>query len=1080
MRGHVFLVSSIMLLIGASITLVPVGGYEPNVLLSEPGVTASWPAIASDEHGIYVVWQDKRLGDLDILFSMSKNNGTTFSEPVVVNDNPGDGTLSSFPDITVGNGRICVVWQDNRNVDFDIYFSQSFDGKNFSNDIAVWQSDTNSSTRPSIAIDEKNDLIYVAWADDYLDIKVSVSSDGGQTFSEPVKVSDSRTNGRSLPKIGVDSKGKVYVVWADGRTGLVRNGLAEDDTDIFISNSTDNGKSFGQNLRVNKEYREILQGNPSLAIDRDDVLHIVWEDELEYGASSILYSSSPDGFKFTDPIFANFTSPVRDGTGTRHQTPDIAVSQSGNLIFVSWAEIRSGNYNVYLARSHGGKFYPAISIFGGDHFFDDILTLNGIRDPGEAVFLDNGNGRLDPGRLNGTDSPDTVVLAGKANLQEDLSGERLLYFDENSDGWDFDDDIVLETPIISYPSIEPKLESEWDNTTGNYVNYLRFVDGFYYNVTRFATMSIGWFDIANAKDAGINPKNFGLENDDPVSKAEIEITYKTDSAYDGTSSIYIWRPPSENISLFPIENTGGVQKTKTIDLMPLGFHTIPDLKSINVSYANNASAICNVSFDKISLWIDRGVPSRFDSYDFRIYNGSSDMAFNDSLSSFADEDNVMFLDGSLDGYYDLGEPLVVTSEDIEPGGQLTSNEVILPRADKPHWSPVFAPFPVNDDTGTSSQYSPSIAIDPGGGCYVVWLDYRGAIESVYFADTVTDSWSPSILEVFPTDGSVNVLLDSEIKIAFSEPIDRSSVESSFSIFPPTAGAWNWSSEGDIAVFQPWYDLLPNATYYLEIPSSVTDISGNPLRERYRWRFTTATPPSIECLVNSTTRAFFDIRVMCNITDMWGVVSASLFYKGILDENYTLLNMSLTSGSDTNGTWMEWIPAQASVGRVSFFVTAVNVIGAEGRYPMYEYGIVRIRDVVPPTLQHDAISSAWAGSRINITAIAYDDIGIERVVLYAKPIGGTAFVPLKMNRIGETDEYYVEMEIPNQNGRIEYYLEAMDVGGNKATVPEVNPQTEPNAIIVSGAMDIALYFWIGTTIVFIILIIVLIFYLIKRR
>ncbi|MEE9340098.1 MAG: hypothetical protein V3V21_00355, partial [Thermoplasmata archaeon] len=112
---RVLLFISVLVLLGSPIVMIPAGGYEPNVLLSEPAVMASWPAIASDDRAVYVAWQDRGLGDFDILLSVSRNNGTTFSEPVMVNDNPGDGTHSSFADITVGNGRVCVVWEDSRN-----------------------------------------------------------------------------------------------------------------------------------------------------------------------------------------------------------------------------------------------------------------------------------------------------------------------------------------------------------------------------------------------------------------------------------------------------------------------------------------------------------------------------------------------------------------------------------------------------------------------------------------------------------------------------------------------------------------------------------------------------------------------------------------------------------------------------------------------------------------------------------------------------------------------------------------------------------------------------------------------------
>lgn len=1072
MKCRVLLVITVL----SSITVAAqslVSGIEPNVLVSQAGIQATWPAIASGEKGLHIVWQDKGYGDYDILFQTSLNNGTTFSQPVVVNDNPGDGSHSSFPDVAVEDGRICVVWEDTRNVLPDIYFSQSFDGQSFLSDVPVWQSDVNSSARPSIALDKDSGFIYVAWVDDYLDIRASVSQDGGQSFSSPIMVSDSRKNGRYDPVIEVDSTGKVYVAWADGRTGLVQQGpFNVDDTDIFIANSTDQGQSFGQNTRVNKEYKGILQSHPSMAIDASDELHLVWDDELRYGEPSILYSRSADGFSFADSVFVNFTSWVSDGIGTVHQTPVVGLSGSGDLVYVSWAESRSGNYNIYLAKSEGDGFFPVVTHFGGDYFFDDILSYNGYRDPGEAVILDNGNGIVDPGRLDGSDSPDEVVLSGRANLQEDLSGETLLYFDENSDGWDAVDDIIQESPVLSYPSIEPKLKSEWDTTTDNFVNYLRLADAFLYEVEQSEVMSVGWFDIANAKDLDVNPENFGLENDDPVSRAEIEVTYMTDVSYDGTGTLNVSRGLASNVSIIPIANTGGAEEVSTVDLMSLGFRSIPDLKLLNVSFANDASSPSSVRFNKISLWIDRGLPGRYDLHDGVLYDGSSSPAFNDSLSSFVDGDDLMFLDTSMDGSYDLGEPLIVTSTDIDPGDSITSSEMVLPRA-MGYWEAPFAPFPLNDDEGTSSQYSPAITVDRDGGCFAVWIDYRGAIASVRYADTVPDAWAPSVVDVLPAPSQTNVLLDTEIKMTFSEPVVRSSLGTAFRVFPPTAGEWNWSNDGTTATFRPLSGLLSEATYDVEILSSVIDLSGNPMRDRFRWEFTTAKSPSVTCQVNETEDAFSEIPILCIIADEWGVVSAVTYFRGVQEENYTKGNMSLVSGSGTQGSWMVTIPAQTYVGRVSYFVTGENVIGAKGRYPLYGDGAVDILDAVAPVLQHTPVTSASAGSIENLTVSASDDVGIERIMLYVKPIDGSAFVPREMHRAGQTDDFYFLLEIPNQNGRIEYFIKVIDVGGNEVTSPTNEPLASPHAIDVRGAADASVLFWIGLVAIIVVAIALLI-------
>ncbi|MEE9340118.1 MAG: hypothetical protein V3V21_00455, partial [Thermoplasmata archaeon] len=192
------------------------------------------------------------------------------------------------------------------------------------------------------------------------------------------------------------------------------------------------------------------------------------------------------------------------------------------------------------------------------------------------------------------------------------------------------------------------------------------------------------------------------------------------------------------------------------------------------------------------------------------------------------------------------------------------------------------------------------------------------------------------------------------------------------------------------------------------------------------------------------------------------------------------NMTLVAGSDLDGSWEGVIPAQNTVGRVSFLVVAENVIGARGRYPAVGDATVDIKDIVPPDLQHEVVESASAGSTINITAWASDDVGIERVVAYVKPIGGTAFVPHEMHRLGQTAEYYVQIETPDRNGRIEYYVQATDVGGNQVTSPSVSPQNDPHVVEVSGAADTDLLLWIGLTVILAVAIIALVIYLARSK
>jgi hypothetical protein len=258
------------------------------------------------------------------------------------------------------------------------------------------------------------------------------------------------------------------------------------------------------------------------------------------------------------------------------------------------------------------------------------------------------------------------------------------------------------------------------------------------------------------------------------------------------------------------------------------------------------------------------------------------------------------------------------------------------------------------------------------------------------------------------------------------------------------------------------------------------MSGVSMKDRFRWQFDTATPPRVSCAYNRTESPFLEIPIACSVSDMWGVLSVTLSYKGAQDENYTQIDMDLVSGSNIDGLWVGPIPARTEVGFVNFFVVAESGIGARGRYPIYGDGVVDIDDATPPQLQHDVVDSASPGTTINVTAEAFDDVGIESVVLYVKPIGGTAFVTHIMQAVDQTDVYYFLLELPDREGVVEYYVQVTDVGGNVATSPSLNPQTEPHSFEVGGAAVQDLSIWIGAAVVLSIAVVAFAFLLVRSR
>jgi putative cell wall-binding protein len=99
-------------------------------------------AIDPSSGALYLVYQAlEPYGDLDIYFQKSTDGAATWSTPLRVNDDPtGNGANQNLPHIAVApNGRIDVVWMDNRNGyvapatlspggELDVYYASSTNG----------------------------------------------------------------------------------------------------------------------------------------------------------------------------------------------------------------------------------------------------------------------------------------------------------------------------------------------------------------------------------------------------------------------------------------------------------------------------------------------------------------------------------------------------------------------------------------------------------------------------------------------------------------------------------------------------------------------------------------------------------------------------------------------------------------------------------------------------------------------------------------------------------------------------------------------------------------------------------------
>jgi Neuraminidase (sialidase) len=97
---------------------------------------------------VYVVWYDSSLGNPDILFRRSTDNGATWKAVKNLSNNAGDSTN---PQIAVSGSSVFVTWEDNTPGNWDILNRRSNDAGVTWNTIRNLSNNAGSSTSPQLA-----------------------------------------------------------------------------------------------------------------------------------------------------------------------------------------------------------------------------------------------------------------------------------------------------------------------------------------------------------------------------------------------------------------------------------------------------------------------------------------------------------------------------------------------------------------------------------------------------------------------------------------------------------------------------------------------------------------------------------------------------------------------------------------------------------------------------------------------------------------------------------------------------------------------------------------------------------------
>jgi hypothetical protein len=270
---------------------------------------------------VHVVWADDRDGNFEIYYKRSTDYGTTWDSSDIRLTNAPDSSMN--PSIAVWDSMVHLVWWDKRNGDNQLYYKRS------TNNGLTWSPDMLLTTGyyPSLAVSDS--IVYVVCHRDLPseNIYFKRSTDNGVSWSADTLLRSNPPYELLYPSIAAGDS-NVHVAW-EAYWYFRYPPVIE----THYMHSTNFGKSWSSDIAIG----QFDAMYPSIGFSGLDV-QVVYE----FTTLEIFNSCSTDG-----GITWSNTRLTYDPNASIY--PNVAVSASN--VHVVWADTRDGNGEIYYKRS---------------------------------------------------------------------------------------------------------------------------------------------------------------------------------------------------------------------------------------------------------------------------------------------------------------------------------------------------------------------------------------------------------------------------------------------------------------------------------------------------------------------------------------------------------------------------------------------------------------------------------------------------------------------------------------------------------------------------------------------------------
>lgn len=329
---------------------------------------------SGNDSSLHILWRDNTPGNNEIFYRKSTNNGNSWLSSKRLTWTP---ESSAEPRIALDSSNDpYIVWSEGIDVatdHYDIFFRKSTDGGSgwSARKRLTWNPDW--SDYPRIILDH-NDNIHVIWIHYVTPTNAELyhkkSTDGGNAWTAAQRLTLDPGTSDD-PCMAVDSNDHIYIVWNDEKTG---------NYEIYLKISTDGGTSWKASKRLTWTTGSSFY--PWIAIDTGDNLHVGWMDNTK-GDYEIFYKKSTNGGTTWS------TKRLTYNVGNSYY-PKIAFGNSNNPQMV-WADYSFGMCQVmYKESTNGGTSWTGAKrlTWTAVHTFLGSLTVDSSNNP-HVIFRNN-------------------------------------------------------------------------------------------------------------------------------------------------------------------------------------------------------------------------------------------------------------------------------------------------------------------------------------------------------------------------------------------------------------------------------------------------------------------------------------------------------------------------------------------------------------------------------------------------------------------------------------------------------------------------------------------------------------------